>query len=183
MIAPVRIVLSGCSGGGKSTLLAELARRGWATVAEPGRAIVREELATGGTATPWQDPAAFAARVLDLAIADHAAAGPGITVFDRSILDALVWYWRTQTPLPPAYADLHHSHRYHSTVWLTPPWKAQFATDSERRHSWADALEEYTALETHLPQLGYATRHVPQLPVAYLADWFEAELRAREIAA
>ena len=34
------IILSGCSGGGKSTLLAELARRGFATVEEPGRRIV-----------------------------------------------------------------------------------------------------------------------------------------------
>ena len=37
------IILSGCSGGGKSTLLAELARRGFATVEEPGRRIVIEE--------------------------------------------------------------------------------------------------------------------------------------------
>jgi hypothetical protein len=31
------VVISGCSGGGKSTLLAELARRGQAVVEEPGR--------------------------------------------------------------------------------------------------------------------------------------------------
>jgi predicted ATPase len=31
------IVISGCSGDSKSTLLAELARRGFATVVEPGR--------------------------------------------------------------------------------------------------------------------------------------------------
>jgi predicted ATPase len=34
------VVISGCSGGGKSTLLAELARRGYRTVEEPGRRIV-----------------------------------------------------------------------------------------------------------------------------------------------
>ncbi|HEY5105435.1 MAG TPA: AAA family ATPase [Caulobacteraceae bacterium] len=38
------MVISGCSGGGKSTLLAELGRRGHATIEEPGRRIVREEL-------------------------------------------------------------------------------------------------------------------------------------------
>jgi len=36
VIAP-RIVLSGCSGGGKSTLLMELARLGFQTFEEPGR--------------------------------------------------------------------------------------------------------------------------------------------------
>ncbi|MPT22826.1 MAG: ATPase, partial [Starkeya sp.] len=37
------VVISGCSGGGKSTLLTELARRGFAVVEEPGRRIVAEE--------------------------------------------------------------------------------------------------------------------------------------------
>jgi predicted ATPase len=36
------IVLSGCSGGGKSTLLAALQRRGFAVFEEPGRQIVKE---------------------------------------------------------------------------------------------------------------------------------------------
>ncbi|WP_273069065.1 AAA family ATPase [Thioclava marina] len=36
------VVLSGCSGGGKSTLLAELASRGFETVEEPaGRSCCR----------------------------------------------------------------------------------------------------------------------------------------------
>ena len=34
------VVLSGCSGGGKSALLAELSSRGFETVEEPGRRIV-----------------------------------------------------------------------------------------------------------------------------------------------
>jgi predicted ATPase len=45
-------VISGCSGGGKSSLLAELARRGFATIEEPGRRVVREELASDGEAVP-----------------------------------------------------------------------------------------------------------------------------------
>ena len=56
------VVLSGCSGGGKSTLQAELRRRGHATVDEPGRRIVKDESADGGTALPWIDPQLRAAR-------------------------------------------------------------------------------------------------------------------------
>lgn len=50
------VVLSGCSGGGKSSLLAALARRGHAVVEEPGRRIVAEETRSGGSALPWTDP-------------------------------------------------------------------------------------------------------------------------------
>lgn len=68
------VVVSGCSGGGKSTLLAELKRRGFAVVEEPGRRIVAEEREAGGTALPWVDLAAFARRAIALALADRAAA-------------------------------------------------------------------------------------------------------------
>src|SRR5262252_4125258 len=79
------VVISGCSGGGKSTLLTELGRRGYATVEEPGRRIVRQELLGEGSALPWVDGVAFA-----LAIADHTAASrsAGWVFFDRGLVDA-----------------------------------------------------------------------------------------------
>ena len=40
------VVISGCSGGGKSTLLSELGRRGYGTVEEPGRRITAPGAAT-----------------------------------------------------------------------------------------------------------------------------------------
>jgi predicted ATPase len=43
------VVISGCSGGGKSTLLAELGRRGHTVIEEPGRRIVIEEMNGGGS--------------------------------------------------------------------------------------------------------------------------------------
>jgi predicted ATPase len=67
------VVISGCSGGGKSTLLGELARRGHAVVEEPGRRIVRDELERSGTALPWVDGVAFARRAIEMALADRAA--------------------------------------------------------------------------------------------------------------
>ncbi|PYN88080.1 MAG: hypothetical protein DMD87_11285 [Candidatus Rokuibacteriota bacterium] len=47
------VVISGCSGGGKSTLVGELRRRGHSAVDEPGRRIVKEELKSDGSALPW----------------------------------------------------------------------------------------------------------------------------------
>jgi len=45
------VTISGCSGGGKSTLLAELRRRGFVTIDEPGRRVVAENsIAVGGVA-------------------------------------------------------------------------------------------------------------------------------------
>jgi predicted ATPase len=81
------VVISGCSGAGKSTLLNELSRRGHATVEEPGRRIVEEELSGNGSALPGVDAAAFARRTIALAVTDHAAASRsrGWVFFDRSL--------------------------------------------------------------------------------------------------
>ncbi|PWB93924.1 hypothetical protein C5689_10870 [Methylosinus sporium] len=82
------IVISGCSGGGKSSLLAELARRGFAVVEEPGRRIVAEEIAGEGAALPRVDLAAFARRALRMAIEDRERARReiGLVFFDRGLV-------------------------------------------------------------------------------------------------
>lgn len=56
-------VVTGGPGSGKSTLIEALAAAGVTTSAEVGRAIIKEELAAGGTALPWLDHRAFADRI------------------------------------------------------------------------------------------------------------------------
>lgn len=157
------VVITGCSGGGKSTLLDALAAAGHATVPEPGRRIVRAETATGGTALPWIDMAAFARRALEMARDDHAAAArtPGWTVFDRSAIDAASALAQLeQRPLPDMLGpDL----RYHRRVFVTPPWPELFSGDAERRHGLADAEAEYHRLCRDYPALGYELVELPRL--------------------
>lgn len=84
------VILSGCSGGGKSTLLEGLARRGFAIVPEPGRRIVEAEQRGDGSALPWHDLEAFARRALAMAMQDRAAvaSASGWVFFDRGLVDA-----------------------------------------------------------------------------------------------
>src|SRR5262249_39917281 len=84
------VTISGCSGGGKSTLLAELRQRGFATIDEPGRRIVAEELKHGGRALPWVNAAAFARRAIEVSLADLAVvdAAARWVFFDRGLIDA-----------------------------------------------------------------------------------------------
>ncbi|MDQ1079405.1 AAA family ATPase [Pseudoroseomonas cervicalis] len=169
------VVLSGCSGGGKSTLLAELARRGHAVVAEPGRRIVQAELQGRGAALPWVDLAAFARRAIDLALADRAAmrGQPGWVFFDRGLVDAAAALEHATGE--PALERLGRAHRYHGTVFLTPPWPALYAEDAERRHGLAEAMEEHARLQRAYARLGYRLLALPRTGVAARA---EALLRA-----
>ena len=169
------VVLSGCSGGGKSTLLEELRRRGHAVVEEPGRRIVARELAMGGGALPWVDLAAFARRAIEVALADRevAASQRGWVFFDRGVLDAAAALHHAGEPSVPG---LTLPGLYHPMVFMTPPWPEIYATDPQRQHGFAEAVAEYERLHAFFPRHGYRLRTLPKLPVQQRADWLLAAL-------
>ncbi len=168
------VVISGCSGGGKSTLLAELERRGYAVVEEPGRRIVSAEMRTNGIALPWNDPIAFLRRAVAMALEDRSAVGSdskpdGWVFFDRGLIDAAAGLqYLTGEPL---LANLGQRHRYHQRVFLTPPWPEIHVQDPERRHSLEDATAEYSRLLEAYPALGYEVCILPKIGVAERADF------------
>jgi len=160
------VVISGCSGGGKSTLLAELARHGFATIEEPGRRVAREELASGGNALPWIDGTTFACRIAALAEQDHDAARslPGPVFFDRGLIDAAVAIEHLTGE--SVLTDLAARYPYSSPVFLAPPWPDLFVSDAERRHDFASAVAEYDRLAAAYPALGYDVILLPKVSVA-----------------
>jgi len=165
------VVISGCSGGGKSTLLSELARRGHATIAEPGRRIVEEALSGNGSALPWVDGAGFARRAIALAVRDHAAASRsrGWVFFDRSLIDAAAALQHLTGE--PVLAAFGQSYRYCNRVFLTPPWPEIYVTDTERRHGFDAAVAEYQRLLEVYPSLGYEVTILPKIAAAERANF------------
>lgn len=164
------VVISACSSGGKSTLVAELNARGYAVMEEPGRRIVRVELAAGGSALPWVDHVAFARRAIAMALADWAAAPPdGWVFFDRSLIDAVAALERLTGE--PALKALRNANRYHRQAFLAPPWPEIYQTDHERRHGLDAALAEYSHLLETYPSLGYEVLILPKVGVSERADF------------
>ena len=175
------VLITGCSGGGKSTLLKELARRGLAACEEPGRAIVKEETASGGEALPWTNPAKFAERAARLSLANMARAAQhqGITIFDRGLIDAVCAMERMNVSVPRDIADAFERCRYNRTVFLAPPWEEIFAGDSERKHGFVEAVAEYDHLAKRLPELRYDAVLLPRASVEGRADFVLKALSPR----
>lgn len=174
------VVISGCSGGGKSTLLAELGARGFATVEEPGRRIVSQELAGEGKALPWVDLAAFARLAIEIAIADRQAAAmnDAWTFFDRGLIDAAVALELATQETVARRVSVDHP--YYRTVFMTPPWPDIYEGDAERRHSLSDAVAEYERLVEAYPALGYQVIVLPKVSVAERADFVLSTLGSAE---
>ena len=165
------VVISGCSGGGKSTLLAELGARGFSVVEEPGRRIERQEMQGEGRSLPWVDLAAFARLAIDMAVADRqaAAGNTGWTFFDRGLIDAAVALEQvTGEPMAKRWNEIHP---YHPAVFMTPPWPEIYEGDAERQHSLDDAVAEYERLAAAYPKLGYEVTVLPKVSVVERADF------------
>ena len=143
-------MISGFSGGGKSTLLSELAERGYVVVAEPGRRILAEERAGDGRALPWVDAAPFARRALAMSISDHASAN-GLTFFDRGVVDAAVAIVAAGSARPDTILG---SVRY-DRLFLAPPWPEIYVNDEDRRHSLEQALRDFSRVERSYKDAGY----------------------------
>lgn len=174
------VVISGCSSGGKSTLLEELARRGHDIVPEPGRRVVRSEQSTGGDALPWANVSAFVDRIVALAMEDYDGASParGWTFFDRGLIDALSALGTVRgTNLDPR---LLGGRTYNRLVFLAPPWPEIYVTDSERQHGLEQAEREYERLYRQYPELGYEVRVLPKVSVAARADFVEDAIAENE---
>lgn len=168
-------MITGCSGGGKSTLLAEMARRGWATVPEPGRRIVTEELAGNGKALPWIDLRAFADSAYAMAADDLAATqGDRWTLFDRGLIDAAVA--REHAGGPPALTDASLGGCYHPMVFFAPPWPEIYEDDAERRHDLSEAIAESERLAAAYQALGYRLVELPRTSITARADFVTATL-------
>ena len=170
------VLLSGCSGGGKSTLLNELRARGHHVVEEPGRRIVKQELERGGDALPWIDAAAFARRAIQVAMSDRelARSQRGWVFFDRGLIDAVsALEEMTGEGMLPVFGA---QHRYHRKVFLAPPWPEIYQSDTDRRHGFEAGVAEFERLERVYPALEYEVIMLPKVNVKERADFVLTEL-------
>lgn len=163
------IVISGCSGGGKSTLLNELLTRGYSVVPEPGRQIVKEQIAIKGDGLPWINLKKF----LDLALSRYLfqynsqKESQKLIFFDRSIIDAIL----LDNSQPEYFRQAAEKFKYNRLVFLVPPWKEIFANDAERKHDFDTAKKEFNELLIKYKNFGYETIIIPKTSVRERVDF------------
>ena len=173
----MRVVITGGPGAGKTTLLCELGHRGFATVEDTPRTIIRSRRALG--LSPRPSPLEFAEQVLrrDVELYEQNA-GEARAFFDRGVLDALAMVVDAAPERRPEALALAVEYPYHPLVFVLPPWEEIYLNDDERDHPFAHAVRVCESLVAWYQLCGYQIAQVPKLPVAERCDYVLSALDA-----
>jgi predicted ATPase len=163
---------------GKTSLITELARRGFHTVPESGRAIIREEIARGGDALPWADRMAYAERMLERDLSAYSAAHTlsGPVIFDRGMPDILGYLTLCGLPVPPHLTAAAKAARYNRRVFLAPFWDEIFTQDTERKQTHAEAEATCAIMRETYTAFGYTITELPLTDITTRADFIVERL-------
>jgi predicted ATPase len=174
------IALSGAPGAGKTTLLNVLQSRGYACVPEVARHIIQQQMQSGGSALPWQDTTAYIRLMLEDSISSFLqhqhAQHP--TFFDRGLPDTLGYAQIIQLPDQRAIEQACKLHRY-AKVFLAPPWRAIYTTDTERKQTFDEALFSFEQATNAYTRCGYDPILLPLSTPNDRADFVQSHLDLR----
>jgi len=168
------VVLTGAPGAGKTAVLQALASRGYATVNESARTIIRDRKRRG--LSPRPEPFEFAQEIfrIDASKYERATETAEVVFFDRSVVEALGML-NGLGPVPDLASRLG-TYRYHKDVFIFPAWAAIFQTDGERDQTYEDAVRVHQWISDWYRRCGYRLIEVPFAPVAERCDYIVAHL-------
>jgi predicted ATPase len=160
-------VLTGGPGSGKTAVIEALHQAGYTRTVETGRGIIQDQVAIGGRALPWQDPAFFAELMLSWEMRSYhmAEQSTGPVFFDRGVVDIVGYLRLMGRPVPRHMEQAAARFRYNRCVFIAPPWKEIFAQDRERKQDFDEALRTYEAMVAAYNECGYELTELPRVSV------------------
>ena len=172
---PPFYVITGGPGSGKTTVLAELARLGHSSIPEDARAVIQEQIVSGGNAVPWLEASSFADLLMERSIATYRAQAAknlqAPVYFDRGVGDAFTCADLVGHTLSTHLQEQASACRYRNPIFLAPYWPAIYTTDTERRQTIEEAERTEHAIVHTYKDLGYEIVRLPLVSAAERADF------------
>ena len=169
-----RIVITGGPGTGKSTVINELIRRGYAAMPEVSREVIREAKARGIDQLFLTDPLLFSRKLIEgreRQFHEAEKLGKSPVFFDRGIPDVPAYMRYSKTPVPEEFMESARKHRYNQPVFIMPPWQEIYVNDYERYESFNQAQLIHNRLVNMYMELEYFLIFVPFGTVEKRADF------------
>jgi predicted ATPase len=176
------VVITGGPGSGKTTLLKELEQQGFRCSPEVARQIIQEQVAAKGDALPWANTRRYTELMLARSIAAYRdnTPSPEIVFMDRGIPDAACYARLIGLPFFDDLKAACETYRYNQIVFLAPSGKEIYATDSERKQTYAEAVATYEKMAEVYREFGYRPIELPKTSPLQRAEFVHAEMKAND---
>lgn len=155
------IVITGGPGAGKTSIIADLAKRGYLTFEESPRYLIEQQLQQANGILPWTHLSEFAEMCLDMMQIQKCASEKqaGLSFLDRAIPDICAYLQLGKLVVDKKYVDA--SNGYLDKVFFCSPNQLIYTQDTVRPHAFSEALEIHQLLLTCYRDLGYLPIEVP----------------------
>lgn len=166
-------IFTGGPGSGKSTVLEILKNKGYLTVNEVAREIIKNQVRTGGDALPWKNTVRYSNLMLLWSIVDFEefVHTDKPCFFDRGIIDTIGYARLINIPVSDDMLLTSNRYRYNKKVFLFPFWKEIYVNDAERKQDLDEAQKTCLVLKETYEKFGYETVDVPFLSPEERAEW------------
>jgi predicted ATPase len=148
-------IITGGPGGGKTSVLENLASKGYNYIPETARQIIKERLSKG--LAPRLDPRTFAQQIFDQDWKNFISNSgrSSLLFFDRSFMDSACMLFDSDSQSYDNIRNTHLTNRYNNKVFIAPPWEEIYRIDSERDQSFEQSIDVYERLDKWYRQHDY----------------------------
>ncbi|SHF70686.1 AAA family ATPase [Chryseobacterium vrystaatense] len=159
-------IITGGPGVGKTTILNELEKMGFLTVPEEARRIIKEQVRVDGDGLPWRNKELYAELMFSASLQTYQTIKNTLSkdtvFFDRGLLDTVCYMNMENIPVPVQTVKAVHETKYNPNVFMLPPWKEIYETDSERKQDWEEAVFTFEKMKQTYLDYGYTVIEVPK---------------------
>ena len=169
-------IITGGPGVGKTTLLTKLQKRGYPIVPEVARQLITEQQQANGEALPWKDKELYKQLMFERSVESYVQAEKNRNnrnplFFDRSFLDTLCYAQLIGSAISEEMRTYAEHWRYHTDVFILPPWQEIYQTDQQRKQNWDEVLLTHTKMKETYNHYGYQIIEVPKTHAKTRADF------------
>jgi len=161
-LQPKRIVLTGAPSTGKTTVIKLLKQKGYYCFDEISREIIQEFQKKGIEAPFLSHPNEFSSFLFSGRIDQYENISPStqLSFYDRGIHDIIAYLHYSKKQVPENFIKKSESTLY-DQVFLFPPWKDIYTTDSERLENFNEACEIHKSIKLTYLNTGHFPIEVP----------------------
>ncbi len=91
--------------------------------------------------------------------------------FDRGFLDTICYAELIQSEITEQMKSYAESWRYNKSIFMLPPWREIYKTDSERKQNWDEAVITFQKMTETYKNYGYTIIEIPKKPINERAEF------------